>query len=288
MIRWVNDLLNNFINGWYIPDIGIIDILEIFIISFFVYRIVFWIKNTKAWMLLRGLIILFVFILVAAILQMHTILFLARASLNVLAIVAVVVFQPELRRVLEQIGERNILSSINPFESKQQHLRFSDNTVSAILEASQILSREQTGALIVVEQATKLSEYEETGIRMDCLITKQILLNIFENKTPLHDGAIIVRGDRITSATCYLPLTDSLHISKDLGTRHRAAIGLSEVSDAMVIVISEESGQISVAQGGRLERYLSPERLRERLVNIQMKPQEGKKLAFWKKWRKRA
>ena len=145
------------------------------------------------------------------------------------------------------------------------------------------MGRAKTGALIVVEQAIKLTEYESTGIRMDCIVSSQVLVNIFEHNTPLHDGAIIIRNDRIVSATCYLPLSDNMGLSKDLGTRHRAAVGMSEVSDALIIVVSEETGYVSVAQGGRLDRNISKEKLREYLEDIQNKKSESRSvLAKWK------
>ena len=286
MRQWIGNLFNSLIGGWYIPDIGIIDILEVVIITLVVYRIVLWIKNTKAWMLLKGLLVLAVFILIAAALQMHTILFLARASLSILAIVAVVVFQPELRRALERIGEQNILNSINLFDPKTENLRFTDETIKAIVAASGVMGNQKTGALIVVEQATKLSEYEMTGIPLDCLVSEQILLNIFENHTPLHDGAVIIRGNRIASATSYLPMSDNMHISKDLGTRHRAALGMTEVSDALVIVVSEETGNISIATHGNLTRKISLDYLSRQLKQIQPKNPEAKSFGFGRKRKK--
>ena len=152
-----------------------------------------------------------------------------------------------------------------------------------MISAAYAMGKVKTGALIVVEQAIRLTEYESTGIQMDCLVSSQVLINIFEHNTPLHDGAIIVRGDRIVSATCYLPLSDNMGISKDLGTRHRAAVGMSEVSDALIIVVSEETGAVSVAQGGRIYRNISEKELRERLVRIQDKQTEVNRLtALWK------
>ena len=204
-------------------------------------------------------------------------------SLTVLATVIIVVFQPELRRALEKLGERKFIAAVVPFESAKDKGRFSEATIDGIVEASYIMGRAKTGALIVVEQAIKLTEYESTGIRMDCIVSSQVLVNIFEHNTPLHDGAIIIRNDRIVSATCYLPLSDNMGLSKDLGTRHRAAVGMSEVSDALIIVVSEETGYVSVAQGGRLDRNISKEKLREYLEDIQNKKSESRSvLAKWK------
>ncbi|HIX48032.1 MAG TPA: diadenylate cyclase CdaA [Candidatus Mediterraneibacter caccavium] len=287
MLGWMRNFIDNYTHGMYFPKIQIMDIIEILIITVIVYEIMLWIKNTKAWMLLRGIIMLGVFILVAWIFQMHTILFLAAQSINVLAIAAVVVFQPELRRALEKLGEKNILNSINPFDKNRDNERFSDETADSIVRACYEMGSVCTGALIVVEQAIRLNEYEMTGIELDCKVSSQVLINIFEHNTPLHDGAVIIRGDRITSATCYLPLSDNMSISKDLGTRHRAALGMSEVCDALVIVVSEETGLVSAAMGGRLTRGIKREELREMLSQIQYRKSEQKRFTIRKGWRRR-
>lgn len=263
----------------YFPKVYLTDILEILILAFLIYHLIVWIKNTKAWMLLKGILVLAVFILAAAILQMNTILFIAKNLVTVMATAAVVVFQPELRRVLEKIGEKKLLSSVVTFDANRESARFSENTMDSIIDAAYNMGRVKTGALIVVEQAIKLTEYEATGIYLDCMVSMQVLINIFEHNTPLHDGAIIIRGDRIVSATCYLPLSDNMGLSKDLGTRHRAAVGMSEVSDALVITVSEETGAVSVAQGGVLYRNLKRDELRDKLVEIQDKKTEANRLA---------
>ena len=257
-----------------------------FIIAFLIYNILVWIKNTRAWTLFRGIIVVIAFAVVAYLLELNTILWIFNKTFNVLVICVFIVFQPELRRALEKLGERQFLSSIVPFEKNRERVRFSEDTMDSIIDAAYNMGRVKTGALIVVEQAIRLNEYESTGIRMDCMVSMQVLMNIFEHNTPLHDGAIIIRGDRIVSATCYLPLSDNMGLSKDLGTRHRAAVGMSEVSDALIVVVSEETGAISVAQGGMLERGVTRERLRERLTDIQNKKIESRKLAaLWKGWR---
>lgn len=286
MADWISSFFNRYANGMYFPEIQIKDIAEILIITVIVYEIMLWIKNTKAWMLLRGIIVLAVFIFLAWIFQMHTILFLAAQSISVLATAAIVVFQPELRRALEKLGEKNILSSINPFDRNKENQRFSDETADGIVKACFEMGNVCTGALIVVEQAIQLSEYEMTGIELDCKVSSQVLINIFEHNTPLHDGAVIIRGDRITSATCYLPLSDNMSISKDLGTRHRAALGMSEVCDALVIAVSEETGMVSVAMGGSLTRGVNAEELRKWLGRIQYRNSEPKKFTIRKGWRR--
>ena len=288
MIDWLKNFIGNYTEGMYLPAIEVKDVIEILIITVVLYEIMLWIKNTKAWMLLRGIIMLGAFILFAWIFPMHTILYLAAQSINVLAIAAIVVFQPELRRALEKLGEKNLLSNINPFDKGKENERFSDMTADSIVSACYAMGNVCTGALIVVEQAIRLNEYEMTGIELDCKVSSQVLINIFEHNTPLHDGAVIIRGDRITSATCYLPLSDNMSISKDLGTRHRAALGMSEVCDALVIVVSEETGLVSVAMGGTLTRGIKREELREKLSRIQYRNTEPKKrFSIRKGWRRK-
>ena len=274
-------------SGWFFPEIRITDIVEVLILTFLLYHIMVWIRNTKAWMLLKGIVVLAVFILVAAIFKMHTILYITKNSVTVMATIAIVVFQPELRRALEKLGEKQFLPAMVPFETGREKARFSEETRESMIDAAYAMGKVKTGALIVVEQAIRLTEYESTGIRMDCLVSSQVLINIFEHNTPLHDGAIIVRGDRIVSATCYLPLSDNMRISKSLGTRHRAALGMSEVSDALIIVVSEETGAVSVAQGGLLSRNITEKELREKLSSIQDRRVEtGRLAALWKGRRK--
>lgn len=279
----ITQFFERYIRNAYFPEMHLTDIVEILIIAFLVYQLMIWIKNTKAWMLLKGILVLGVFIFLAYLFQMHTILWIVRNSLTVLATALIVVFQPELRRALEKLGERKYISVVMPFDSTKDKGRFSEDTVDGIIDASYIMGKAKTGALIVVEQAIRLTEYESTGIQLDCIVSSQVLINIFEHNTPLHDGAIIIRNDRIVSATCYLPLSDNMGLSKELGTRHRAAVGLSEVSDALVIVVSEETGYVSVAQGGVLDRNISREKLREYLEDIQNKRRDSHGiLAKWK------
>ena len=283
MEQRISAIMGRFMTDVYIPNIYWTDIVEVLILAYLIYHLMIWIKNTKAWMLLRGIAVLAIFILVAFIFQMHTILYIAENSVTILATVAVVVFQPELRRALEKLGERKFLTSIAPFESGRERARFSEDTMESIIDAAYNMGRVKTGALMVVEQAIHLTEYESTGIHMDCVISMQVLMQIFEHNTPLHDGAIIIRGDRIVSATRYLPLSDNMGLSKELGTRHRAAVGMSEVSDALVIAVSEETGAVSVAQGGILDRAVTRDELREKLTLIQAKKMETSRfMAFWK------
>ena len=257
------------------------DIVEILIISFLVYQIMTWIKNTKAWFLMKGIGIILIFILLAIIFEMNTILWIVENVLSIAVIALVVVLQPELRRALEELGRKKFFASLMPFD-KVQTERFSDKTVNDLVKASFEMGKVKTGALMVIEQNVKLTEYERTGIEVDGLISSQLLINIFEHNTPLHDGAVIIRGNRVVSATCYLPLSDNMEISKELGTRHRAGVGISEVTDALTIIVSEETGHVSVTYEGTLYRNLDANALREKLQLIQNKEVDEKKHRLWK------
>lgn len=266
------------------------DIVEIIILSFLIYHILVWIKNTKAWSLLKGILVIAVFILFAAYFEMNTILWIVNNLFSVAVTAVVVILQPELRRAVEELGRKNIISSIIPITVGRgpEGGRFSDKTINEIVKACVEMGRARTGALIVMEKDESLTDYERTGIEIDGMVTSQLLINIFEHNTPLHDGAVIVRGDRVTSATCYLPLSDNMRLSKELGTRHRAGVGISEVTDSLTIIVSEETGKISVAYGGDLERNVDAERLRARLSDLQNKSEEdSRKRIVWKgRWSK--
>lgn len=267
-----------------LPKITVTDVVEIVIIAFLIYYMLVWIKNTRAWMLLKGLLVIMLFVLVAAVFQMNTIIWIAKNVTSVAIIAVVIIFQPEMRKALENLGRKNFLASLFSFDfSKGDNGKFSDKTINELVKACYEMGKVKTGALIVVEDEIALTEYERTGIAVDGIITSQLLINIFEKNTPLHDGAIIVRGDRVVAATCYLPLTDSLSISKDLGTRHRAAVGISEVSDSMTIVVSEETGRVSIAMGGELYRNVDAEFLRNKLAFIQRREQEVSKIELLKR-----
>lgn len=250
-----------------------VDVIEILIISVLFYYILIWIKSTRAWNLFKGIMVIMIFVLIAALFQMSTILWLAENTLNVGLIALVVIFQPELRKALENLGDKNLITKLFA-NNKTDAEKFSDRTIDELVKATFAMGRVKTGALIVIENEILLNEYIRTGIDVDGLVSSQLLINIFEKNTPLHDGAIILRGDRIVSATCYLPLSDSLHLSKDLGTRHRAAVGVSEVSDSLTIIVSEETGNVSVAYRGTIYRNLDADGLREKLKNLQKQTQE--------------
>lgn len=255
-----------------LPSLGVTDILEIALISFFIYQFMVWIKFTRAYTLLKGILIVLLFILFAYVLKMNTILWIIKNLSTILLTSVVVIFQPELRKMLEQLGQKKFMASIFPLDAgKEVQERFTDKTINELVKACFDMGEARTGALIVIEQNIRLSEYERTGINVDAVLTSQLLINIFEHNTPLHDGAVLVRGNRIVAATCYLPLSDNMELSKRLGTRHRAGVGISEVSDSLTIIVSEETGQVSMAQNGQLSRGLTSAELRSALIKAQNK-----------------
>ena len=274
--------LNQYIS-WEALNVTKTDVAEIIILSFIIYQIMVWIKSTRAWNLLKGFSVVLVVLAVAAVFHMNTILWIAENFFSLGITAVIIVFQPELRRALEQLGEKNILSSIVPFDSsKKEEEGITDRTISELIRACFEMGKARTGALIVIEQSVSLQEYDRTGIPIDSLVSSQLLLNILEKNTPLHDGAVILAGNRIRSATCYLPLSDNMKLSKALGTRHRAAVGISEVSDSMTITVSEETGSVSLAKSGRLLRNLNQEQLKEQLESLRFRPEEGRKIKLWK------
>ena len=266
-----------------LPKITMTDVVEILIITFLFYYMLVWIKNTRAWVLLKGIMVILLFVLVAAVFQMNTIIWIAKNTLSVAITAIVIIFQPEIRKALENLGQKNFLTSFFAFDfSKGEIAKFTDKTINELVKACYEMGKVKTGALIVIEDEIVLSEYERTGIAVDGILTSQLLINIFEKNTPLHE-AVIVRGDRVVSATCYLPLTDSLSLSKDLGTRHRAAVGISEVSDSLTIVVSEETGKVSIAMGGELYRNVDAEFLKNKLSFIQHREKKVSKIELWRR-----
>ena len=260
------------------------DIIEIIIISVLIYYMLVWIKDTRAWMLLRGILEILAFVLLAVLFEMNTIVWIADKLFNVAMIAVVVIFQPEMRKALENLGRKNILVNLFNFDfNKVENGKFSDKTITELVKACYEMGKVKTGALIVVEDEIVLTEYERTGIAVDGILTSQLLINIFEKNTPLHDGAVIVRGNRVVSATCYLPLSDSLSLSKDLGTRHRAAVGVSEVSDSLTIVVSEETGAVSTAYKGQIEHDIDADHLRTQLKLLQNRHREPGKFELIKR-----
>ena len=264
--------LSGYLSKLSLPSLGVTDILEIALISFFIYQFMVWIKFTRAYTLLKGILIVLLFILFAYVLKMNTILWIIKNLSTILLTSVVVIFQPELRKMLEQLGQKKFMAYIFPLDAgKEVQERFTDKTINELVKACFDMGEARTGALIVIEQNIRLSEYERTGINVDAVLTSQLLINIFEHNTPLHDGAVLVRGNRIVAATCYLPLSDNMELSKQLGTRHRAGVGISEVSDSLTIIVSEETGQVSMAQNGQLSRGLTSAELRSALIKAQNK-----------------
>ena len=253
----------------YADTIDISDVFEIFIIAFMVYYILAWMKTTRSWKMVRGLLFIFLFLLILDLMDMTTIVWIFQNVLGFIVTALIVVMQPELRHALEELGNKNFLPSIGFLDSSRgQDSSFSEKTVNEIAKACSEMGRAKTGALIVIERKEVLKEYERTGIEVDGLVTSQLLINIFEHNTPLHDGAVIIRGNRVTYATCSLPLSDNPGLSKELGTRHRAGVGISEATDSLTVIVSEETGGISVAHEGELERNLSLDGLKEKMREI--------------------
>lgn len=266
----------------FIPKITLSNLFEILIISFLIYEILIWVQNTRAWVLLKGGLMILAFYMGAYLLHLNTITWMINHMGQLAVTALVIIFQPELRKALEQLGSRNIITELFVPENVRVAEGYTDKTVNEIVRAAFEMGKVKTGALIVIERETPLSEIERTGIAVDGIVTSQLLINIFEHNTPLHDGAVVIRGNRVTAATCYLPLSDNLSISKDLGTRHRAALGISESSDSLTVVVSEETGRVSLAQGGTLTRLNDPDALRAAISVEQKDDAAGGRFRLWK------
>ncbi|WP_073027228.1 diadenylate cyclase CdaA [Lutispora thermophila] len=251
--------------------------LDIAIVAYIIYKFMQLIKETRAEQLVKGIIILLVVTKLSDVMQLHTIYWLLKNAMTVGAIAIIIIFQPELRRALEHIGRGKF------FTKNELQVEELETMLDEIIQAVSELSKNRTGAIIALEQETGLNEYIETGVRIDGIISSGLLINIFEPNTPLHDGAVIIRKNRIAAAGCFLPLTESQNLSKQIGTRHRAALGLTEISDSLVVIVSEETGVISFAREGKLSRYLDTKSLREILKNHYIKV-ESKKQPVWTKW----
>ena len=277
------NLLQNYFSKLYIPRITWTDVIEIIIIAVVLYNILLWIMNTKAWALLKGIIVVALFAVVAYLLNLKTILWIAGKTISVGIIALVIIFQPELRRALEQLGrKRFMLRFFNFGDNSDKDERFSVKTADEIVDACYKMGAVKTGALIVIEQDIVLEEYIKSGIPVDGIVTSQLLINIFEHNTPLHDGAVIIRGNRVVAATCYLPLTDNVNLSKALGTRHRAGVGISEATDSLTIIVSEETGKVSVAFGGELIHDIDSDSLKNKLEYIRRRTIDVKSFKIWR------
>ena len=250
------NFFTDFINS--LSLIRVTDIIDIAIISFAVYKLFSLLRNTRAEQVLNGLIIVLIFASVADIFNLNTVSWFMNQFLTVSLVFIIVVFQPELRSALERIGRgRSIFTNERALKNEK--------TVDELVGAMSSLSRQKIGALVVLEREVGLSDIVESGTRLNSEVSSELLINIFIPNTPLHDGAVIIGEDKLIAAACYLPLSNSNTISKELGTRHRAAIGISERSDCVVVVVSEETGNISIVENGRIDRYLDADSLKSRL-----------------------
>lgn len=250
-----------------LSTITFLDVIDIVVVAYFLYRLFLMLKNTRAATLGKGLMVLIGFTLICRWLNLHVISWLLEKSMTVIMVALPVVFQPELRRALEQIGRGKLFHKGS--ELDEQEL---EEMLDSVAHATKVMSKNKVGALMVFERATGLAERIETGVPIDGLVSSGLLQNIFVKDTPLHDGAVVIRGNRVVAACCLLPLTENRNLSQELGTRHRAAIGMSEQSDAMILVVSEETGTISIARNGELMRYLTVDDVKEILRTAIFRP----------------
>ncbi len=256
-------------------------LIEISLVSYAIYKVIQMVRETRAIQLVKGLIFILVFSWLSQVLGLKTIAFLLKSTLQLFGFSLIVLFQPELRRALEKLGS----SGFQDFmirKNEEERIK-TTASIEAIVKACTKLSEEYIGALIVIERGTKIGEIINTGTPMDAALSSELLVNIFVPKTPLHDGAVIIRSNIIKAAACYLPLTQNAGLSRELGTRHRAALGITEISDAIAIVVSEESGKISYAHNGGLTRNLTPDLLRKALSKFLLENESDRKLFAFRK-----
>ena len=265
------DTIINYFRDFFsmLPTIRLMDVVDILLVALVIYAIIIMIQTTGASRIAKSVLIILALTLVTQILNMYLMNYLLDKILEIGLIVLVVVFQPEIRRMLEKLGAKSLREILSTKEEKRDIDRVIEQTVSAC----ETMSRERTGVLIVFERSTSLIDWQKSGTVIDAQVSSELLRNIFFTKAALHDGAVIIRNERIAAAGCVLPLTQNRNISSDLGTRHRAGIGMSEASDAVVVIVSEETGTISVAIGGRLKRHLAPKTL-EKLLENELAPRE--------------
>lgn len=257
-----------------VSSVGITDVLDIAIITFLVYKLLGFIRETRAEQLAKGLLLLVVATVLSKWMHLYTLHWLLSGLISAGLVAIVVIFQPELRRALEYLGRSritNIYGEVDKEEAKR--------IVGQFVEAVDSMSASRTGALIVIEREISLNDIVETGTVIDSQITAQMIGTIFYEGTPLHDGAVIVRGDKLYAAGCVLPLTQNKELNKELGTRHRAGIGITENSDALVIIVSEETGIISIAQNGKLTRFLDGKTIEKKLLNLYFEGETEQKLS---------
>jgi len=272
-------ILDTLITWLSLPEMRPMDFVEIALIAVVFYYVIKWIKTTRAWVIVKGLIVLLLVWIAATLLKFDVILWLFTNTIGVGITAVLILFQPELRRVLETLGERKILPFDMFTENKEKSERFSNDTLEALIEGTFAMARVKTGALIVIEQDLSVQEHLQYAGRMvDAIVSSELLINIFEKNTPLHDGAVIIRGDRVVCAKSVLPLSSNMQMNKDFGTRHRAGVGISEVTDCLAIIVSEETGRVALAQKGRPMENIDGDFLRAKLLRAQKgKEQETKK-----------
>ena len=280
--------ISQYLESFYIPQIGVFDWIEIIIIIFTLYQLVKGLRNTRAWMIIKGIIFLCCIYLLSTILGLNVICTLFQATISLCVIALIIVFQAEIKKFLEELGTKNISDLFKKWKTGPLTTeKYSDETIHHLVEACSAMSDAKTGALIIVQQDSLLNDYVSTGISLNSDISSQLILNIFEHNTPLHDGAIIIHKNQIVAATCYLPLSESKRINKKFGTRHRAGIGLSEVTDAIVIIVSEETGNISFVKNGKILPGISVEKLEFLLHQYQDKKVEQDRMELIKAKKKR-
>ncbi len=252
------------------------DVIDIAIVTYLLYRLIILIRGTRAEQLVKGLIVLLVALVVSGLLGLRTINWFLQGLMTMGLVAIPIVFQPELRRALEHIGRGKIFQR-SVYDHEEEHFHV---VLEELLKAIPVLVKKKIGALIVLERNTGLKEYVETGIRIEGIVSAELLINIFMPRSPLHDGAVIIKGVILAAAGCFLPLTENPNLSKELGTRHRSGLGITEISDAVVIIVSEETGVISLAHEGKLTRYLDEKTLRSTLVSqyFSISRQKKKKL----------
>lgn len=265
--------MNEFLSS--LASIKFMDVVDILVVAFLFYKVITMIRSTRASRIAKGIVLLLLVTWLTSLVHMNSLYFIMSKILEIGIIALVIMFQPELRRFLERVGSRSIKELIG----SESEVRNVDLVIGATVSACEVMSKERVGALIVFERQMLLDEYFKTGTILDAAVSEQLLRNIFFPKAALHDGAVIIRESRVAAAGCVLPLTENTHLSSDLGTRHRAGIGMSEASDAVVVIVSEETGTISVAVGGMLKRHLAPKTLERLLVNELIAAQEEKRPA---------
>lgn len=251
----------------YFPIPGVSDVLDVLFVTVVLYLLLVWFRKTRAWTLLKGVAILVLIFVVSTILKMNVTSFILQNTFIYGVLALVIVFQPEIRKALERLGHGGVFSLFNSSSKVSNY--FSAETLDQIIAAMEAMQKTKTGALICIERDVRLGEYIQTGIEIDAVVSDALLVNIFEKNTPLHDGAVIIRGNRVVAATCYLPLSENMTLSKEMGTRHRAAVGLTEASDAIVLVVSEETGAMSMVVGGEITRNIDRSTLRNAFIRTQ-------------------